>query len=237
MIALWAALAIVAPAEKLAWNLSLNDQWTYRLKQRFWPRDGGGADDAQIFSYRGAMRVTGLKADEIDFEVRHSLVEQVHGGMKLPMANAAAPKPQSMIFLRSGVRKYEWERYADEAEFRLSRVLWLVFPTHEQSKEQWEGFIPEVRPDWGRSVVVDYRRIGATTRLNRKCLLYRVHFQETGDEKSRLLMQGKAEIDEMTGVLVYLNLITGIAPLPGAEEPHQLELEYEVDSLKAKAGS
>lgn len=194
--------------------------------------DEPSKEDEQRFVYAGAIRVTATKTDAFDFAIRSRLVEQWMGTEKLP----PAPEKESALsetFLRIGVRQYEWERYADEAEFRVSRLLWFVFPAGDSDRE-WTAVLPEVRVGWGAAAEVRYRRLGATQRLNRKCLLYSVSFREKGAEHP-MAAEGRIEIDEAAGILMAAQMEARNAPLPGAEERQSLKVIYTVTSLKTKS--
>lgn len=219
-------------------ELKLGDRWTYQVEQSLTPIDAEDPrEEEQRFIYRFGMNVTGVKRDEYDLEVRSKLMKHRFGGEDLPNSTDGSELAEVWRMKPGGFRVFEPDRYADSAEYRLSRLSWFGFPSSAKTEVaawsvRWPGFDSQFAPP----AQVNYQRTGATTRLGRPCTLYRVDFKELGMTHP-MQASGKAEVDEKTGLVLYLELRGSNAPMPGGSERQRLEWKVETTELKLRPRS
>lgn len=216
------------------WRLSLGDSWRFRLDQTFVPMESPEPEDAQQFVFEGSVKVTGIKTGGFDFERTSRLTRQMLGTDLLPPIPNAPNRVEPLRFATTGIGVDEPDRYADEAEFRLSRLLWFAFPK-VGADTFWTATFPEIRPGWGPEVVGEYRRAGKTECLNRTCIRYNVRYTERR-QLEPMSASGHIDVDEVTGLLMAASIEAKNAPIPGGELVQRLTVKYEVSDLKLEPG-
>jgi len=218
-------------------DLKLGDRWTYQVEQSLIPLDAEDPkEEEQRFTYRFGVNVTGVKRDEYDLEVRSKLMKHRFGGEDLPNSADGSDLVEVWRMKPGGFRVFEPDRYSDAAEYRLSRLSWFGFPGAGKPDNAWNVRWPGFDSQFAPPAQSSYQRAGATTRLGRSCTLYRVEFRELGTSHP-MQASGKAEVDEKTGILMYLELRGTNAPMPGGNERQRLEWKVEATELKLRPRS
>jgi hypothetical protein len=218
-----------APADKL--DLKLGDEWTCRIEQSFlYPDSTNPKEDEMLYVFEQRAKITGKKTDEYDLATATRLALHRSGPDVIPLDPSTADLAETVAIGRDGLRRFVRSRYAIAGEFRLSRLGWFVFPS-SAGAEAWTAKFPTPAPDWAPAAEADYRKAGRTFRLNRACTLYRVSFREKGGD---MRASGAIEVDEATGLPLYVKMAAENAPMPGGELKYKLTFIASVSNLKLK---
>jgi hypothetical protein len=215
-----------------ALNLRVGDQWTYRIEQSFLPIDVSDPnEEEERFTYQFKIEVLDRDGDGFKMESKSRLLGHRFGGENLPGTEKTPDLIEDFVLAPSGAHSFTVERYSSAPEYRLARLSWFGFPPKNLS-DAWEAEWPVVGDYWANGATVSYKRIGKTERLGRTCSLFEEHFSEKGPKA--MTASGRVDVDDVTGIVMALNLRAENASLPGGTEPHRLTIKLEATELKLK---
>jgi hypothetical protein len=228
LAAVCAVLALAPPAKL---SLRLGDEWTYRLEQSFRSPDSP-AEEEEGFVFQVKVKVTGVKSNEYDWEVRSRLLASRLDGQTLPPPKGVTDRVEQRRYSPLGARLFEPARYDDRAEFRLDRLTWAGLPG-SSTPSSWIARFPAVAPGWAPGADAAYRSMGKKRVLGRAAGLYSVRLTEK--ESGGMQATGTVELDEEMGIPLRMELSVANAPVPGGTEARPLVLKLEADEVKRKA--
>lgn len=216
-------------------NTRLGDAWKYRLIQSFVPLDAQSGQEEERFTFEVSARVTGVKTGGQDWDLVQRLTAHRLDGQDMDLPKAKEDLVHRVAVAPSGLRTFDIPRFADPVEFRIGRLIWFGFP-EARSGAAWSVEWPMIEGEWAPDAQVSYRRIGKTERIGRPCLLFSVQYKELSGPKP-MSAEGRAEIDEATGILAGLNLVANPIFTPGGEEPQRLKVTVDLLQVTPAAGN
>ena len=213
-------------------QVKLGDEWDFRLEQTFVPTDlPDSLEDELVFGYQGKVRVSAKKSEGFDFETSTRLVRMKSGGEELPSVKGTPDQIQTITVSPTGDRTFEPGRYDSSVEFRLARLLWFGTSVDPDSKD-WTINWPAILSGWVAPAEASFKFAGKTERLNRKCGLYIVRYNEGGSNP--IQASGKLEIDEELGIPLAAEINSPSVPLPGGEGTYRMKQKLEVTALRLR---
>lgn len=213
-------------------NTRLGDTWRYRLIQSFVPLDAHSDQEEERFTFEITAKVTGTKTGGQDWDFVQRLTAHRFDGQDMDLPKAKEDLVQRIAVAPSGLRTFDIPRFADPVEFRIDRLIWFGFPV-TRGATSWTTEWPMIEGEWAPKAQVSYRRVGKTERLGRPCLLFSVQYKELSGQKP-MSAEGRAEVDEATGVLAGLNLTASPILTPGGEEYQRLKVTVDLLEVKPK---